>query len=215
MTVTRAVPFSRQSAGATAARTPSTVANVLATAAGSPARTSASKGESGPVPIPERVEVVERDAGRARAVRASSRAGSRTGSSMRQRRAHRGSQARPSAAIQRWRTTSRAQEDQARLGRASRWLRGQSTFGPTVASTTGSSVTATATLTSAIRSPAIPMLRRAGIGTASSASSEMPTVVPLKTTAEPACCIAFSTAWSFVMPGCCRSSLQRTTISSA
>ena len=40
-------------------------------------------------------------------------------------------------------------------------------------------------------------------------------VVPLKTTAEPACCIAFSTAWSFVMPGCCRSSRQRTTISSA
>ena len=67
----------------------------------------------------------------------------------------------------------------------------------------------------AIRRPAIPMLRRAGIGSASNAISEMPTVVPLKTTAEPACCIAFCTAWSFVMPGRCRSSRQRTTISSA
>ncbi len=74
---------------------------------------------------------------------------------------------------------------------------------------------ATATLTSAIIRPAMPMLRRAGIGTARSASSEIATVVPLKTTAEPACCIAFRTAASFVVFGCCRSSRQRTTTSSA
>ena len=119
------------------------------------------------------------------------------------------------AATQRWRTTRRAQADQPRLARASRRLRGQSSLGPIVARTTGSSVTATATLTSAISRPAMPMLRRAGIGTASSASSEIATVVPLKTTAEPACCIAFRTAASFVTFGCCRSSRQRTTTSSA
>ena len=36
-----------------------------------------------------------------------------------------------------------------------------------------------------------------------------------KTTAEPACSIVFSTAWSFVTLGCWRSSRQRTTTSSA
>ena len=40
-------------------------------------------------------------------------------------------------------------------------------------------------------------------------------IVPLKTTAEPACCIAFRTAASFVTFGCCRSSRQRTTTRSA
>ena len=62
-------------------------------------------------------------------------------------------------------------------------------------------MTATATLTSAINSPAMPMLRNAGKGTATSASSEIATVVPLKTTAEPACFMAFFTAVSLVVFG--------------
>ena len=119
------------------------------------------------------------------------------------------------AAGQRWRTIRRAQADQPRLACASRRFRGQSNLGPIVASTTGSNVTATATLTSAIISPATPILRMSGTGRASSASSEIATVVPLKTTAVPACCIAFRTAISFVTSGCCRSSRQRTTTRSA
>ena len=55
---------------------------------------------------------------------------------------------------------------------------------------------ATATLTSAIIGPAIPMLRRTGTGRATRAISEIATVVPLKTTAEPACCIPLRTASS-------------------
>ncbi len=119
------------------------------------------------------------------------------------------------AAGQRWRTISRAQADQPRLACASRRLRGQSNLGPTVASTTGSNVTATATLTSAIISPAMPMLRMNGTGSTSRASNEIATVVPLKTTAVPACCIAFRTAASFVTSGRCSSSRQRTTTRSA
>ncbi len=92
--------------------------------------------------------------------------------------------------------------DQARLALASRVFRGQSNLGPIVARTTGRSVIATATLTSAIISPAMPMLRMNGTGRTRSASNEIATVVPLKTTAEPACCIAFRTASSFVTPGC-------------
>ncbi len=61
----------------------------------------------------------------------------------------------------------------------------------------------------------MPMLRRNGTGRTTSASSEIATVVPLKTTAEPACCIALRTAVSFVTFGCWRSSRQRTTTSSA
>jgi len=76
-------------------------------------------------------------------------------------------------------------------------------------------VTATPTLTSAISRPAMPMVRMNGTGKARSASSEIATVVPLKTTAEPACCIAFRTAASFVTFGSCRSSRQRTTTRSA
>ena len=53
MTVTTAVPRRRQSAGATALWTPSTPARACATTWGSPERTSASNGESGPVPRPE------------------------------------------------------------------------------------------------------------------------------------------------------------------
>ena len=63
--------------------------------------------------------------------------------------------------------------------------RGQSSRGPIVASTTGSSVIATATLTSGMNSPAMPMLRRNGTGSTTSASSAIATVVPLKTTARP------------------------------
>ncbi len=84
-----------------------------------------------------------------------------------------------------------------------------------VASSTGSSVIATATLTSGMSMPAMPMLRRKGTGNATSASSEMPTVVPLKTTARPACCIALTTACSLDCPPRRRSSRQRTTTSSA
>ena len=55
MTVTRAVPSRRQSAGATALWTPSTPARARATAWGSPELTTDSNGESGPVPMPEAV----------------------------------------------------------------------------------------------------------------------------------------------------------------
>ena len=119
------------------------------------------------------------------------------------------------AAAQRLRTTTRAQADHPPLTWPSRRVRGQSSFGPTVARTTGSSVVATATLTSGMSMPAIPMLRRNGTGRATSASSEMPTVVPLKTTALPACCIALTTASSLETPPRPRSSRQRTTTSSA
>ena len=43
----------------------------------------------------------------------------------------------------------------------------------------------------------------------------MPTVLPLKTTARPACCIALTMAASLVVFGRWRSSRQRTTTSSA
>ena len=89
------------------------------------------------------------------------------------------------------RPTSRGWRD--RRGRV--WRR--SSRGPIVARTTGSSVIATATLTSGISMPAMPMLRRNGTGRATSASSEIATVVPLKTTARPACCMALTTAASF------------------
>jgi hypothetical protein len=61
----------------------------------------------------------------------------------------------------------------------------------------------------------MPMLLRTGTGSTSSASSEIATVVPLKTTADPARPIAFRTASSLVTPGCWRSSRHRTTTSSA
>ena len=57
----------------------------------------------------------------------------------------------------------------------------------------------------------MPMLRRAGIGSASSERSEIATVVPLKTTAEPACFIALRTAVSLATSPPRRSSRQRTT----
>lgn len=74
---------------------------------------------------------------------------------------------------------------------------------------------ATATLTSAISIPAIPMLRSTGTGSAISDSIAIATVVPLKRTAEPACCIVLRTAISSLTPARWRSSRQRTTTSSA
>jgi hypothetical protein len=104
------------------------------------------------------------------------------------------------AAAQRWWTTSRAHAAQARQARSSRRARGQSSLGPTDAKSTGSRVVATATLTSAISKPPIPMVRRTGTGRATRASSEIATVVPLKTTEEPARSIAASTAASLPTP---------------
>ena len=114
------------------------------------------------------------------------------------------------AAAQRWRTTTRAHAVQKRPERSARRTCGQSSRGPTVASTTGSSVIATATLTSGMNMPAMPMLRRKGTGRITSASSAIATVVPLNTTDQPACAIAFSTASSPVAP-LSRSSRQRIT----
>ena len=214
MTVTSAVPPRRQSAGAAALRTPSTWASAFATAPASPERTSASKGESGPVPMPESCSF-SRPARAGPAFASESARGLPSWIEEAATTSAASTAVDATAAAQRWRTTRRAQADQPRLARASRRLRGQSSRGPIVASTTGSSVTATATLTSAISRPAMPMLRRNGTGRATSASSEIATVVPLKTTAEPACCIALRTAVSFVTFGCWRSSRQRTTTSSA
>ena len=119
------------------------------------------------------------------------------------------------AAVHRWRTMTRAQADQPRLARSVRPVWRRSSRGPIVARTTGSRVTATATLTSGISMPAIPRLRRNGTGSATSASSEMATVLPLNTTARPACCMALTTAASLVVFSRRRSSRQRTTTSSA
>ena len=82
-----------------------------------------------------------------------------------------------------------------------------------MASTTGSSVIATATLTSGISIPAIPMLCRNGTGSMTSASIAIATVVPLNTTAGPAWAIAFSPR--VVVAPSRRSSRQRITTSSA
>jgi hypothetical protein len=84
-----------------------------------------------------------------------------------------------------------------------------------MARTTGRRVIATATLTSAISNPAIPKLRRNGTGRARSTRSAIATVVPLKTTAEPACVIAFRTATSLLTSPCRCSSRQRITTRSA
>ena len=84
-----------------------------------------------------------------------------------------------------------------------------------VARTTGSSVIATATLTSGMSIPAMPMLRRNGTGRATRASSEMPTVVPLKTTAEPGVLHRVARPPSSLAAPRWRSSRQRTTTSSA
>src|ERR1700745_1189387 len=69
MTATRAFPFLCHAIGATAARTPLTVANVLAIAAGAPEVTRAAQGESGAVPTPDRLRL-------SRAIRAGPRCAS-------------------------------------------------------------------------------------------------------------------------------------------
>ena len=139
----------------------------------------------------------------------------RAESRRRRRRGRRERQAELPAATQRWRTTVRTQAVQVRLARSSRRRRGQSSLGPTVARTTGRRVVATATLTSATSNPAMPKLRRNGTGRARRTRSAMATVVPLKTTAEPACVIAWRTATSLLTPSCRCSSRQRITTRSA
>ena len=63
---------------------------------------------------------------------------------------------------------------------------GQSSRGPSVESTTGSSVIATAVETSGISMPPYPIERRNGTGSANSANRPIATVSPLNTTARPA-----------------------------
>ena len=118
------------------------------------------------------------------------------------------------AAIQRRRTTISAQRVHARLALSSVRRCGQSSRRPHFASTTGSSVSATAVLTSGISMPPYPTLRRNGRGRATRASRPIATVVPLNTTARPDVSIARWIASSPVRP-CASSSRQRTTISNA
>ena len=61
----------------------------------------------------------------------------------------------------------------------------------------------------------MPIERSTGTGSAIIASSAIATVVPLKTTAEPACSIARCTAVSLLTPPRWRSSRQRKTTSRA
>ena len=84
--------------------------------------------------------------------------------------------------------------------------------GPTLESRAGSRVSTTATLTSGMSMPPMPMLRRNGTGTTTSAIRLMATVTPEARTACPAVCIATTTASSFVRPWA-RSSRQRETSS--
>ena len=87
------------------------------------------------------------------------------------------------AAIQRQRTTRRAQAVQAREGLSSCRIRGQSTRGPMPPSRAGSRVRITAVLTSGISMPPTPMLRSSGTGIASRAQRLIATVPALATTA--------------------------------
>jgi hypothetical protein len=176
-------------------------------------RTSVSNGDNGPVPIPERSS--SSSATRAGPACASDSACGLPSWIVEAAITSAASAApESSAALQRWRTTKRAHAVQPRLAWSVRRVWRRSRRGPIVASTTGSSVIATATLTSGISMPAMPRLRRNGTGSATSASSEMATVVPLRTTARPACSMAFTTASWSVAPRW-RSSRQRTTTSSA
>ena len=114
MIVTIAVPSRRQSAGATVVWTPSTLAIEAAAISGLPERTRASNGESGPVPMPESFSC-------SRPTRAGPfwASESACGSPSWICEAASTSAARTAveavAAIQRCRTTIRAQADQARL----------------------------------------------------------------------------------------------------
>ncbi len=183
------------------------------TASASPARTSASNGDSGPWPMPA-ASSFSRPARAAPDWASESARG--LPSSIEKAATQSATSAAPdaAAAAQRWRTTRSAHAVQKRPARSPPRARRRSSLGPAVLSTTGSSVSATATLTSGMNMPAKPMLRRKGTGSTTSASSAIATVVPLKTTARPACTIAFSTASSSEAP-CARSSRQRITTSSA
>jgi len=79
-------------------------------------------------------------------------------------------------------------------------IRGQSTRGPMLVSIAGSRVSTTATLTSGMSMPPIPMLRRNGTGTTTSATRLMATVTPEARTAWPAVFIATTTASSLLRP---------------
>ena len=199
--------------GATAPCTPFTRASCAATCAGDPPRTRTSCGSSAPAPMPERssatspslaspflATVLALGTPGCRVVAASTSAARMS--------------AAPPAASQRWRTIPCAQRVQARLALSSVRRCGQSRRRPTELSTTGSRVSATATLTSGMSIPPYPTLRRKGSGRATSARRPIATVVPLKTTARPAVAIARATASSPWRP-CARSSRHRTTTSSA
>ena len=87
------------------------------------------------------------------------------------------------AATQRHRTTRLAQAVHARDARPSWRMRGQSTLGPMLPSSAGSSVRMTKVLTSGISMPPMPMLRSSGTGMTSSAQRLMATVPALARTA--------------------------------
>jgi hypothetical protein len=82
-----------------------------------------------------------------------------------------------------------------------------------VASSTGSRVRVTATLTAGTNMPPMPMLRASGSGSTISDSRPIATVTPLKATDRPAVAIARLTASSLPWPPA-SSSRQRVTISS-
>ena len=125
-------------------------------------------------------------------------------------------------ASQRWRATPAAQPVQRRLAtlprpagslRRARRLAGQSSRGPTVASSTGSRVRVARVAASGMSMPAKPMLRRNGTGSRTRASSPTATVPPLVTTDRPAVAMARWTAWERSWPAA-SSSRQRVTNSS-
>ncbi len=100
----------------------------------------------------------------------------------------------PIAAIQRRRTTNLAHLVQARLALLSRRIRGQSMRGPMPPRIAGVRLRVASTLASGISAPPKPMLRMNGTGSTTNASRPIATVMPLKSTAWPAVCIATTTA---------------------
>ena len=198
--------------GALAARTPSASASARAVRSASSAGAITSIGVSGEAPIPERSRAwspafgspeppSESASGSPRmippatAIRATSTAIPET------------------TAITRWRITARAQPAQWRSARSVRRSRRRSARGPTVASTTGSIVSATATETSGISSPPYAIDCRNGIGSTTAASRPIATVVPLNTTARPEVATAARIASSFESPRSRSSRHRMTTIS--
>ncbi len=161
MIVTSAVPPRRGPAGLPRCGHPRPGRAPAVDGSGSPERTSASNGESGPVPMPESSQLLEADTcgpflcERIGAWIAELDRGG--GDDERDQCGCRCRGRNPAVAH-----TRRAQAEQPRLALASRRFGGQSSLGPIVARTTGSSVIAMAKLTSAISRPAMPMLRRDG-----------------------------------------------------